>query len=106
MYFSLHLVLFKILAKNICVVSYVHFPILEVFVCHLIRNIVSIYKTMDHIFTLSRRDFPSIALDIRYTSLDLQDFHLTFISRNFFVMILIMFNLYLLDCHYFILCTF
>ena len=38
---------------------------------------------MDRLFTLSRRDFPSIGLDIRYTSLDLQDSNLTFISTNY-----------------------
>ena len=61
---------------------------------------------MDHIFTLSGSDFPRIALDIRYTSLDLQDFHLRFILTTFCVRISIMFNLYLLDCHYFILFAF
>ena len=45
---------------------------------------------MDHTFTLSRRDFPTISLDIRYTSLDLQDFNFTFISTIFFVNISIM----------------
>ena len=30
-YFGLHLFLFNLLARKLCVVSYVHFPILEVF---------------------------------------------------------------------------
>ena len=54
---------------------------------------------------LSKGDFPCIVLDMRYTSLDIQDFHLTFISQNCFK-ISRMFSLYLLDCHYFILFTF
>ena len=60
---------------------------------------------MDQIFSAFRGDFPCIALDMRYTSLDIQDFYLTFISSNCF-MNSRMFSLYLLDCHYFILFTF
>ena len=54
---------------------------------------------------LSRRDLPNVAVDIKYTSLDLQDFYLTFTKTNFFVNNSIMFNLYLLDAHYFFVCT-
>ena len=68
-------------------------------------SIVSIYITLDHIFTLSRRDLPNVALDIKYTSLDPQDFYLTFTKTTFFVKNSIMFNLYLLDARYFFFCT-
>ena len=79
MYFGLNLFLLKLLARKLCGVSYVHFPILVVFCMPFELKIVSNYKTVDHRLRLSRRDFPSTALDIRYTSLYLQDFHLTFI---------------------------
>ena len=74
MYFFLQLFLFNLLAIKLCVVSYVHLN----YVCHLNCTIVSIYKTMDHILTLSTRDLASKALDFRYTSLHLQDFVIRF----------------------------
>ena len=85
MHFGLYCVLFNLLARKRCVVSYVHFPILEVFCMPFeLHYSLHLEENMDHIFRLSRRDFPSIAFYIRYTSLDLKDFHLTFNSTSFF----------------------
>ena len=64
--------------------NYVHFPIMEAYCTPFeLHYSLHLQKILDHILRLSRRDFPGIALDIKYTSLEHQDFHLTFISTNF-----------------------
>ena len=54
--------------------------------CHFICSIVSIYKTMAHILTLSRGDLLNIVLGFRYRSLHLQDFFFNIHIYEFFVL--------------------